>query len=65
MAVLLDLDPRGTDALIGAIGPNVRMVTGFDALRSYLAANPSENVVVLAPSVGIAPAFVAASVRGR
>jgi len=57
MAVLLDLDPRGTDALIGAIGPNVRMVTGFDALRSYLAANPSENVVVLAPSVGIAPAF--------
>ncbi|MCI0686429.1 MAG: P-loop NTPase [Sporichthyaceae bacterium] len=57
MTVLLDLDPRQADALIGAIGPNVRMVTSFDALEAYLAANPSEYVVVLAPSVGIAPAF--------
>jgi len=57
MTVLLDLDPREADALIGAIGPNVRMVTSFDALEAYLATNSSECVVVLAPSVGIAPAF--------
>ncbi|MGH8833573.1 MAG: AAA family ATPase [Actinomycetes bacterium] len=57
MAVLVDLGPREADALIGAIGPNVRMVTSFDALHSYLAANPSEFVVVLAPSVGVGSAF--------
>jgi pilus assembly protein CpaE len=53
MTVIVDLDPLGAQTLRTAVGSDAEVLASVDALHRHLEANPTEDVVVLGPTVDL------------